>query len=466
MSLTDRLAQRYSTGGDSNGRHTRTTVPVPASGGSAAALRLRVHRELLAILGPQLYDNRTADAVLEQKVRDTIDDVLARDDSPLAVADPARIAAELLDEILGHGPIEPLLRDPDVTEIMVNGPNRIYAERFGRINRIDATFVDEHHLRRVIDRIVSRVGRRVDESSPMVDARLPDGSRVNAVLPPVAIDGPTLTIRKFAREAFTIDDLIGLGTVTAEVAQLLYACIRARLDILITGGTGCGKTTTLNVISSFLPTDERIITIEDAAELQLRQSHVLRLESRPPNIEGRGEITIRDLVRNALRMRPDRIVIGEVRDAAALDLLQAMNTGHNGSLTTVHANSPRDSIARVETMALMAGLELPVRAIREQIASAIDLIVHQERLRDGSRRVTHVTEVLGMEGDVVTMQNLFTFDHRAGYNEHGQHTGSLTWTGLRPQLLDTLADAGVPVPVGLFEGKPFDGKQFEGSKQW
>jgi pilus assembly protein CpaF len=336
---------------------------------------------------------------------------------------------------------------------MVNGPDRIYAERFGRISLIDATFVDEHHLRRVIDRIVSRVGRRVDESSPMVDARLPDGSRVNVVLPPVAIDGPTLTIRKFAREAFTVDDLIGLGTVTAEVAQLLYACVRARLDIVVSGGTGCGKTTTLNVMSAFLPPDERIITIEDAAELQLRQSHVLRMESRPPNIEGRGEITIRDLVRNALRMRPDRIVIGEVRDAAALDLLQAMNTGHNGSLTTVHANSPRDSIARLETMALMAGLELPVRAIREQIASAVDLIVHQERLRDGSRRVTQVTEVLGMEGDVVTMQNLFTFDHRAGYDENGQHTGVLRWSGLRPHLLDTIADAGVPLPIGMFEGK-------------
>jgi pilus assembly protein CpaF len=455
MSLTDRLAQRYSTAGD-NGRATRTTIPVTApAGGSAAALRLRVHRELLAILGPQLYDNRTADAVLEQKVRDTINEVLARDESPLAIADPARIAAELLDEILGHGPVEPLLRDPDVTEIMVNGPDRIYAERFGRIHLVDATFVDEQHLRRVIDRIVSRVGRRVDESSPMVDARLPDGSRVNVVLPPVALDGSMLTIRKFARDAFTVEDLIGFGTLTPEVAQLLYAAVRGRLDIVISGGTGSGKTTTLNVLSGFLPPDERIVTIEDAAELQLRQNHVLRLESRPPNIEGRGEITVRDLVRNALRMRPDRIVIGEVRDGAALDLLQAMNTGHNGSLTTVHANTPRDSIARLETMVLMAGLDLPVRAIREQIASAIDLIVHQQRFRDGARRVTHVTEVIGMEGDVVTTQDLFVFDHRAGYDEHGRHLGRLQWTGLRPRLLDALAEAGVPVPVGLFEGQPW-----------
>ncbi|RZU72313.1 pilus assembly protein CpaF [Micromonospora kangleipakensis] len=454
MSLSDRLAQRYPPGSDS-GRTTRTSGPItgPTGGTSTSALRLRIHRELLDILGPQLYDNRTPDTVLEKKVRDTINEVLARSDSPLAVTDSARISAELLDEILGHGPVEPLLRDPDVTEIMVNGPDQIFVERFGRIHQVDASFVDEQHLRRVIDRIVSRVGRRVDESSPMVDARLPDGSRVNVVLPPVALDGSMLTIRKFARDAFTTDDLIGFGTFTPEVAQFLYACVRGRLDIVISGGTGSGKTTTLNVLSSFLPPDERIVTIEDAAELQLRQNHVLRLESRPPNIEGRGEITVRDLVRNALRMRPDRIVIGEVRDGAALDLLQAMNTGHNGSLTTVHANSPRDSVARLETMSLMAGLDLPVRAIREQIASAVDLVVHQSRLRDGSRRVTHVTEVLGMEGEVVTMQDLFVFDHRAGHDENGRHLGALRWTGLRPRLLDTLADAGVPVPVGLFEGR-------------
>ncbi|PWU62164.1 pilus assembly protein CpaF [Micromonospora globispora] len=463
MSLSDRLAQRYPAGGDSgrttrtSGSITRTSGPItgPTVGTSTSTLRLRIHRELLDILGPQLYDNRTPDSVLEKKVRDTINEVLARSDSPLAVTDSARISAELLDEILGHGPVEPLLRDPDVTEIMVNGPDQIFVERFGRIHQVDASFVDEQHLRRVIDRIVSRVGRRVDESSPMVDARLPDGSRVNVVLPPVALDGSVLTIRKFARDAFTTEDLIGFGTFTPEVAQFLYACVRARLDIVISGGTGSGKTTTLNVLSSFLPPDERIVTIEDAAELQLRQNHVLRLESRPPNIEGRGEISVRDLVRNALRMRPDRIVIGEVRDGAALDLLQAMNTGHNGSLTTVHANSPRDSVARLETMSLMAGLELPVRAIREQIASAVDLVVHQSRLRDGSRRVTHVTEVLGMEGDVVTMQDLFVFDHRAGHDEHGRHLGTLRWTGLRPRLLDTLADAGVPVPVGLFEGRPW-----------
>jgi pilus assembly protein CpaF len=463
VSLSDRLAQRYPENKEP-GRVAPRPVGVAPPGravagrgaggrGPAAALRVRVHRELLEILGPQLYDNRTADAVLEQKVRDTIDEVLSRDDSPLAVADPTRIAAELVDEILGHGPIEPLLRDPDVTEIMVNGPDHIFVERFGRIHLVDATFVDEQHLRRVIDRIVSRVGRRVDESSPMVDARLPDGSRVNVVLPPVAIDGATLTIRKFAGEALTVNDLIGFGTLSTEVAHFLHACVRGRIDVVISGGTGSGKTTTLNVLSSFLPSDERIVTIEDAAELQLRQDHVIRLESRPPNIEGRGEITIRDLVRNALRMRPDRIVIGEVRDGAALDLLQAMNTGHNGSLTTVHSNGPRDSIARLETMALMAGVDLPVRAIREQIASAVDLVVHQGRMRDGTRRVTHVTEVVGIEGDVVSMQDLFVFDHRAGEDEHGRHRGTLRWTGLRPRLLDALADAGVSLPAGVLGGQ-------------
>ena len=454
MSLTDRLSQRQHAGGDSGAWPTTRAGPGPGVG-SAAALRVRVHRELLAILGPQLYDQRTGHEALEQKVRETINDVLARDESPLAIADPARIAAELIDEILGHGPVEPLLRDPDITEIMVNGPDRIFVERFGQIHQVDASFVDEDHLRRVIDRIVWRVGRRVDEASPMVDARLPDGSRVNVVLPPIALDGSILTIRKFAREAFTVDDLVGFGTLTQEVAQLLFACVRGRLDIVISGGTGSGKTTTLNVLSGFIPPTERIVTIEDAAELQLRQDHVLRLEARPPNIEGRGEVTIRDLVRNSLRMRPDRIVIGEVRDGAALDLLQAMNTGHNGSLTTVHANAPRDSIARLETMSMMAGLDLPVRAIREQVASAVDVIIHQDRMRDGTRRVTHLSEVIGMEGDVVTVQDLFVFDHRAGLDEQGRHRGTLRWTGLRPRFLDTLADAGIPVPASLFESSPW-----------
>ena len=433
--------------------------PVPSNGSNALAerqvrgplaeARKRVHQALLTMLGPQLYE--TADeAELSAKVKDAIADVLAREELPLSASDRARIGREVADEILGHGPIEPLLRDPDVTEIMVNGPSQIFVERYGRIYPVDAEFVDDNHLRRVIDRIVTRMGRRIDESSPMVDARLPDGSRVNAVVPPIAIDGSILTVRKFAADPFTADDLISFGTMTRPVAELLSTCIRGRLDLVISGGTGSGKTTTLNVLSGYLPHDERIVTIEDAAELQLHQQHVLRLESRPRNIEGRGEVTIRDLVRNALRMRPDRIVIGEVRDGAALDMLQAMNTGHDGSLTTVHSNSPRDSISRLETMVLMAGMDLPVRAIREQIASAVDLIVHQSRLRDGTRRVTHITEVTGMEGDVITLQDLFVFDYKAGQDEHGRYRGGLVSTGLRPQFLDKLSQTGVAVPLDMF----------------
>jgi pilus assembly protein CpaF len=371
--------------------------------------------------------------------------VLDREEIPLTAADRVRIANEIADEVLGHGPIEPLLRDPEVTEIMVNGADNIFVERAGRIQPVEAAFASEHHLRRVIDRIVSRIGRRVDEASPMVDARLPDGSRVNAVVPPIALDGSMLTIRKFAADPYTIEDLISFGTMTKPVADLLDACVRGRLDILISGGTGSGKTTTLNVLSSFLPDDERIVTIEDAAELQLHQQHVLRLESRPANAEGRGEITIRDLVRNALRMRPDRIVVGEVRDGAALDMLQAMNTGHDGSLTTVHANTPRDSLSRLETMVLMAGMDLPVRAIREQLASAVDLIVQISRLKDGTRRITHITEVIGMEGDIVTLQDLFLFDYKAGQDEHGRFRGTLVSTGLRPRFLERLASEGVTV---------------------
>jgi pilus assembly protein CpaF len=388
--------------------------------------------------------------VLEQRVRDTLQEVLAKEETPLTSADRSRITGEICDEILGHGPIEPLLRDADVSEIMVNGPDRIYVERFGRIVPVDAAFVDEDHLRRVIDKIVARIGRRIDEGSPMVDARLPDGSRVNAVLPPIALDGSVLTIRKFSVDPYSMEDLIAFGTLTKPVADLLAACIRGRLDMLISGGTGTGKTTTLNVLSQYLPADERIVTIEDAAELQLHQEHVLRLESRPPNIEGRGQVTVRDLVRNSLRMRPDRIVIGEVRDGAALDMLQAMNTGHDGSLTTVHANSPRDSLARVETMVLMSGMDLPVRAIREQAASAIDLIIHQTRLKDGSRRVTHITEVLGMDGDVIGLQDIFLLDFRAGHDEYGRFRGTLRPTGVRPRFVDQLTEMGVALPPDMF----------------
>jgi len=417
-------------------------------------VKRRVHDTLLDELGPKIYDNRLDENELEQRVRQAVQAVLDRDDTPLTSADRSRVALEVIDEILGHGPLEPLLRDPDISEIMVNGPDRIYVEQAGKLRAVNATFADEAHLRRVIDKIVARVGRRVDEASPMVDARLADGSRVNAVVPPIALDGSTLTIRKFATDPLQVADLIRFGTITRPVAGLLDACVRGRLNILVSGGTGSGKTTTLNVLSSFIPHDERIVTVEDAAELQLRQDHVVRLESRPSNIEGRGEVTIRGLVRNALRMRPERIVVGEVRDGAALDMLQAMNTGHDGSLTTVHANTPRDSVARLETMVLMAGIDLPSRAIREQIASAVDVIIQQARLKDGSRRITHITEVTGMEGDVLTLQDLFTFDYGAGIDDDGRFRGTLRSTGLRPAFADRLAEHGIAMPADLFAATP------------
>jgi len=449
MSLSERIAQQASYAAPSL---DRPGVPRRAAGHADpfATVKRSVHEALLDTLGPRLYDAHLDQRELQQQVTQTLQAVLQRDETPMTVSDRSRVAQEVADEVLGHGPLEPYLRDADVSEIMVNGHDQIYVERSGRLYPAPAAFTDEGHLRRTIDKIVARVGRRVDEASPMVDARLPDGSRVNAVVPPIALDGSMLTIRKFAADPFTVDDLISFGTMTAQVAELLRACVRGRLNIVISGGTGSGKTTTLNVLSSFIPADERIVTIEDAAELQLRQQHVLRLESRPPNLEDRGQITIRDLVRNTLRMRPDRIIIGEVRDAAALDVLQAMNTGHDGSITTVHSNSPRDSLARIETMVLMAGIELPQRAIREQMASAIDLIIHQARLKDGTRRITHVTEIEGMEGAVVTLQDVFSFDFHAGVDQAGRYQGTLRPTGLRPRFADVLADRGVALPPGFF----------------
>ena len=449
-SLSDRIAQRLAPGaapGESQGGSRRTARYVDPF----AAVKRSVHAALLETLGPRLYDAHIDQRELEQRVIATLGTVLQRDETPMTVADRARVANEVLDDILGHGPLEPYLRDPDVSEIMVNGHDQVYVERAGRIYGVDAGFTDESHLRRTIDKIVARVGRRVDEASPMVDARLPDGSRVNAVVPPIALDGSLLTIRKFAADPFTADDLVSFGTITPQVANLLRACVWGRLNIVISGGTGSGKTTTLNVLSSFVPADERIVTIEDAAELQLRQDHVLRLESRPANLEGRGQIAIRDLVRNALRMRPDRIIVGEVRDGAALDMLQAMNTGHDGSITTVHSNSPRDSLSRLETMVLMAGFELPERAIREQMASAIDLIVHQARLKDGTRRITHITEVDGMESGVITLQDVFAFDFRAGVDADGRFRGTLRSTGLRPRFVSRLAERGIVVPPETFK---------------
>lgn len=460
MSLSDRLSQVR---GRDVAEPTRRPVDGSSPDGPRAArhqdpfaeVKHSVHQALLESLGPKLYDARMEQAELDQRVRQTLQTVLELEETPLTAADRTRVAQEVADEILGHGPLEPFLRDPEVTEIMVNGHDQIFVERFGKLFRVEASFSNEAHLRRTIDKVVGRVGRRVDEASPMVDARLPDGSRVNAVVPPVALDGSILTIRKFAVDPYGAEDLVGFGTMTRTVCDFLASCVRGRLNIVISGGTGSGKTTTLNALSSFIPDDERIVTVEDAAELQLHQEHVVRLESRPANIEGKGQIAIRDLVRNALRMRPDRIVVGEVRDAAALDMLQAMNTGHDGSITTVHANSPRDSLARLETMVLMAGLELPVRAIREQVSSAIDLVVHQARLRDGSRRMTHICEVVGMEGDVITLQDLFTFDYRMGIDENGHFVGTLKSSGLRPKFLEKLSDAGITVPMGIFAFEQF-----------
>ncbi len=458
MSLSDRLSQAR------RGRELDVTSiePEPSRAPTRrrsvdpyAGIKRSVHAALVESLGPQLYHTQLSEADMHMRVRTVLHDVLSRDQTPLPAAERATLAQQIADEILGYGPLEPLLRDPDVTEVMVNGFDTVYIERSGKIEQVDAAFTDDAHLRRTIDKIVGRVGRRVDESSPMVDARLPDGSRVNAIIPPLAIDGSALTIRKFATDPYTSDDLVAFGTMTREAATFLNACVRGKANILVSGGTGAGKTTTLNVLSSFIPEDERIVTIEDAAELQLNQDHVIRLESRPPNIEGRGEVTIRDLVKNSLRMRPDRIVVGEVRDRAALDMLQAMNTGHDGSICTVHANSPRDTLARIETMVLMAGVDLPVRAIREQVASAIDIVVQQARLRDGSRRITHVTEVVGMEGDIITLQDIFVFDYNAGFDAEGRAKGRLVSTGLRPKLLTKLAQSGVQVDTSVFA---FDGR--------
>ena len=416
-------------------------------------VRERIHRHVVAELGTNGYDSEGP--ALHDQVHQLVQASLFEEQTPLSAAEKVSLLQELTDDILGHGPIERYLRDRTVSEIMVNGPTQIYVEHDGKLVLTNSRFLDESHLRRVIERIVAAVGRRIDESSPMVDARLPDGSRVNAVYPPLSTTGPYLTVRKFPEDPFVAEDLVRFQTMTEPARQFLDACVSGRLNILVSGGTSTGKTTLLNVLSSFIPPDERIVTIEDAKELQLRQEHVLSLEARPPNTEGRGEVTIRDLVRNALRMRPDRIIVGEVRSGEALDMLQAMNTGHEGSITTVHANSPRDALARIETMTLMAGFDLPVRAIREQMASALDVIVHLSRLRDGTRRITHITEVERMEGETVVLQDVFLFDYGMGIDATGNSLGALKSTGLRPKFAERLLDRGHTLDPLLFETQGF-----------
>jgi pilus assembly protein CpaF len=458
MSLLKRIEKGQTTSSSpGNGKETGSQLgklqsrSAPTSTTSAqrdtySDLKSRVQNRLLAELDPTMDVTRVGE--VRNTIQDLFEQVLAEENIVLTRQERHRLFEQIAAEILGLGPLQPLLEDGSITEIMVNGAKNVYIERAGKIHRMPITFESDDHVMRIIDRIVAPLGRRIDESSPYVDARLDDGSRVNAIIPPISLVGPVLTIRKFPENPITLEQLIDYGTLTEEVIEFLRACVIARLNIVISGGTGSGKTTLLNVMSQFIPSDERIVTIENAAELQLRQEHVVTLESRPPNIEGKGEITIRQLVINSLRMRPDRIIVGEIRDEAALDMLQAMNTGHDGSMTTAHSNSPRDSLARVETMVMMAGMDLPVRAIREQVASAIDLVVHQERMRDGDRKVVQVTEVSGMEGDVITMTDIFVFE-QTGY-EDGKVIGRFRPTGLRPKFIEKIEAAGIHLPASTF----------------
>ena len=466
MNLNERIARGRDDGGKAallgtlsgrfedgytNGAAVHEPLPLPVD--PHAELKSRVHRACIAKLGAALYSVESTQE-LTKRVRDVVAEELALDRTPLSRVERVRVQQEIADDILGYGPLEPFLRDETVTEIMVNGARDVYVERDGVIEPAEVSFSDDAHVLRIIDRIVSQVGRRVDEASPMVDARLPDGSRVNAIIPPLALRGPTLTIRKFSQDPYTLADLAAFGSLTPTAATFLGACVRGKVNVLISGGTGSGKTTLLNALSAFVPGNERIVTIEDAAELQLQQRHVVALESRPPNVEGEGEVRIRELVRNALRMRPDRIIVGEVRGAETLDMLQAMNTGHEGSLTTIHANTPRDAVHRLEMLVLMGGVELPVRAIREQIASAFDLIVHLVRLVDGNRRVGRITEVAGLEGDVVTLQDIFvarSSEEDLGVIRRQSLLGPLRSTGLLPGFLPKLTTNGVDVPADVFE---------------
>ncbi len=411
-------------------------------------LKTDLHRKIIEELKEMAADNDQEE--MSAKIEEMVLDILKKEGDHIPRLDRLRIAKEISDDSIAFGPITPLLNDPDITEVMVNGPDNVYIERKGKIELTDVFFRNNNHVMHVIEKIVAPLGRRIDESMPMVDARLPDGSRVNAIIPPLSLKGPTITIRKFFKDPVTVQNLIEFGTITPQIADFIDSCVKGRLNVVVSGGTGSGKTTTLNVLSSFIPEDERIVTIEDAAELQLRQKHVLTLESRPPNIEGKGAISIRDLVRNSLRMRPDRIVVGEVRSGEALDMLQAMNTGHDGSLTTGHANSPRDMLSRLETMVLMAGMDLPIKAIREQISSAINLIIQQSRMKDGSRKITHITEVQGMEGDIIVLQDIYVFKQE-GIDEEGKIKGRFIATGIRPKFLNQLEAYGINLPFETFD---------------
>jgi pilus assembly protein CpaF len=445
------LLQRSQPVANDSAERNRATVLAEAESAPPdpfGEVKERIYQRLLRDIDPDKLTNRDKHEV-RLEVQSMAANLLMLDDVPMARDERLRCASDIADEIVGYGPIEPLLEDPNITEVMVNGPRKVFFEQKGLLYLSDRVFRDDDHILRIVEKIVTPINRRIDESSPMVDARLPDGSRVNAIIPPLAVDGPIVTIRKFSRDPFTVDDLVNFGTLIPEMVPFLQACIRTRLNTIVSGGTGSGKTTLLNVLSSFIPANERVVTIEDPCELQMRQRHILRLETRPANVEGKGQVAQRDLVRNALRMRPDRIIVGEVRAGEAFDMLQAMNTGHDGSLTTAHANSPRDAIARVENMVLMAGLDLPVRAIREQVASALDLVVHVSRLSDGGRRVTHVTEVVGMEGQTVTLQDIFLFQ-QTGVDARGKVQGHMASTGLRPHFIDRFEAGGIHLPAEIF----------------